>query len=93
MFKGLVRTLLVISLIPLFSSLFSGCGPFWVDPYITVRESQLNWVHIHYYNMRHKPLATSTLLTCQMVVEVVCLEWGQMPTPMKKVTSFGQKMK
>ena len=56
MLKGLVRTLLVSSLVPLFSSLFSGCGPFWVDPYITVRESQLNWVHIHYYNMRHKPI-------------------------------------
>ena len=33
-----------------------GCGPFWVDPYITVRESQLNWVEIHYYNMRRKPI-------------------------------------
>ena len=61
MFKGLVRTLLVASLIPLFSSLFSGCGPFWVDPYITVRESQLNWVHIHYYNMRHKPIRRVSL--------------------------------
>lgn len=38
-------------------ALFSlaGCGPFWVDPYITVEESQLNWVHIHYYNMARKP--------------------------------------
>ena len=34
---------------------FAGCGPFWVDPYITVEESQLNWVHIHYYNMARKP--------------------------------------
>lgn len=34
----------------------SGCGPFWVDPYITVRESQLNWVNIQYYNMNHKPI-------------------------------------
>ena len=33
----------------------AGCGPFWVDPYITVEESQLNWVHIHYYNMARKP--------------------------------------
>ena len=33
----------------------AGCGPFWVDPYITVRESQLNWVEIHYYSMRRKP--------------------------------------
>lgn len=34
----------------------SGCGPFWVDPYIMVRESSLNWVAIHYYNMNHQPL-------------------------------------
>ncbi len=33
----------------------SGCGPFWVDPYITVRPSNLNWVEIHYYSMMHKP--------------------------------------
>lgn len=33
-----------------------GCGPFWVDPYITVRDSQLNWVCIRYYNMNHKPI-------------------------------------
>ena len=34
----------------------TGCGPFWVDPYITVQDSPLNWVEIHYYNMRHKPI-------------------------------------
>lgn len=61
MLKGLVRTLFVAFLVPLFSSLFSGCGPFWVDPYITVRESQLNWVQIHYYNMRHKPIRRVSL--------------------------------
>jgi hypothetical protein len=33
-----------------------GCGPIWVDPYITVRESPLNWVHIHYYNMNRTPI-------------------------------------
>ena len=33
-----------------------GCGPFWVDPYITVRESSLNWVVIHYYNMGRTPI-------------------------------------
>ena len=27
-----------------------GCGPFWVNPYITVEESPLNWMEIHYYN-------------------------------------------
>ena len=35
---------------------FSGCGPFWVDPYITVKESSLNWVVIHYYNMSRDPI-------------------------------------
>ena len=34
----------------------AGCGPFWVDPYITVQESSLNWVSIHYYNLRQKPI-------------------------------------
>lgn len=33
-----------------------GCGPFWVDPYIVVRESSLNWVIIHYYNMSRQPI-------------------------------------
>ena len=36
--------------------LLSGCGPFWVDPYITVSESSLNWVSIHYYNMSRQPI-------------------------------------
>jgi len=34
----------------------AGCGPFWVNPYITVRESQLNWVEIHYYRMDRTPV-------------------------------------
>ena len=34
----------------------AGCGPFWVDPYIAVKESSLNWVAIHYYNMNKKPI-------------------------------------
>ena len=33
-----------------------GCGPFWVDPYIVVRESSLNWVHITYYNLNRQPI-------------------------------------
>lgn len=33
-----------------------GCGPFWVDPYIVVKESPLNWVNIHYYNMKSQPI-------------------------------------
>lgn len=45
----------VISLCLLLLSL-AGCGPFWVDPYITVKESSLNWVTIHYYNMRKAPI-------------------------------------
>ena len=39
-----------------FAAAFAGCGPFWVEPYITVRESPLNWVHIHYYNLNRKPI-------------------------------------
>ena len=31
-------------------ALADGCGPFWVNPYITVQESPLNWMEIHYYN-------------------------------------------
>lgn len=39
-----------------FACLFvSGCGPFWVDPYIVVKESSLNWVSIRYYNMNKLP--------------------------------------
>ena len=34
----------------------SGCGPFWVDPYITVKESSLNWVSIRYYNLNRTPI-------------------------------------
>lgn len=47
-------TLGVLTLVAL--SPLSGCGPFWVDPYITVRESSLNWVQIHYYNLNRKPI-------------------------------------
>lgn len=36
--------------------LFAGCGPFWVDPYISVKESNLNWVAIHYYSLRSNPI-------------------------------------
>ncbi len=32
-----------------------GCGPFWVDPYITVQPSNLNWMEIHYYNTYRDP--------------------------------------
>ena len=33
-----------------------GCGPFWVNPYITVEQSNLNWMEIHYYNTNRKPV-------------------------------------
>jgi hypothetical protein len=36
--------------------LAQGCGPFWVNPWITVQESQLNWVEIHYYNATREPI-------------------------------------
>ncbi len=32
-----------------------GCGPFWVNPYITVEQSNLNWLEIHYYNTYREP--------------------------------------
>lgn len=52
MFKyGLIALLFAFSLFGV-----SGCGPFWVDPYITVKDSPLNWVEIHYYNMSRKPI-------------------------------------
>ena len=41
--------------------ILSGCGPFWVDPYITVKESQLNWVDIHYYNTKRNPIRRITV--------------------------------
>jgi hypothetical protein len=50
---------------------FAGCGPFWVDPYITVKESQLNWVHIHYYNLSRNPARRiSVYLSGSGLVEV-----------------------
>lgn len=43
-------------ILTLFACALSGCGPFWVNPYITVEDSSLNWVSIHYYNMNRKPI-------------------------------------
>ncbi len=37
-------------------SLFGGCGPFWVNPFITVEQSNLNWMEIHYYNISRQPI-------------------------------------
>jgi len=52
------KFLSLLSLFIVHCSLFvlPGCGPFWVDPYITVTESSLNWVIIHYYNMNRQPI-------------------------------------
>ena len=46
---------LAFSFVLLLFPLFQGCGPFWIDPYITVQESSLNWVSIHYYNLNRQP--------------------------------------
>ena len=53
--KGLLKFLTFSFFLFTFSFL-PGCGPFWVDPYITVQESSLNWVIIHYYNMNRQPI-------------------------------------
>ena len=37
-------------------AVLTGCGPFWVDPYIKVEQDHLNWVEIHYYNTRRTPI-------------------------------------
>ena len=54
--KFLGLGLFSISLIAL-----DGCGPFWVNPYIAVKESQLNWVEIHYYNLNRKPIRRTSV--------------------------------
>lgn len=51
MFK---KMMLLLSLA--LSGALAGCGPFWVDPYIVVKESPLNWVEIHYYNLKRTPI-------------------------------------
>lgn len=57
------RILTLLTLFILQSAIFvlPGCGPFWVDPYITVKESSLNWVIIHYYNMNRTPIRRTTV--------------------------------
>lgn len=60
MFK---KTLTVVSFLVLLCSLapISGCGPFWVNPYITVTESKLNWIEVHYYQLDAKPIRRRAL--------------------------------
>ena len=56
MFKKVLRAAVICFLFSVSCSLIPGCGPFWVDPYITVKQSDLNWVAIHYYNMTRQPI-------------------------------------
>ena len=56
MIRRLCRIAVICCLFPVPCSLISGCGPFWVDPYIAVGDSQLNWVIIHYYNLNRQPI-------------------------------------
>ena len=44
------------------AALLVGCGPFWVNPYIAVEQSHLNWVEIHYYNLNRKPVRRIAVL-------------------------------
>jgi len=48
----------------------SGCGPFWVDPYITVTESSLNWMIIHYYKLPKQEGAVSISPFRRITVEI-----------------------
>lgn len=45
-----------------FLPLVNGCGPFWVNPYITVEHSNLNWIEIHYYNTYREPTRRVSVL-------------------------------
>jgi hypothetical protein len=56
MFKIHMKAALCAALAAAMAACLCGCGPFWVDPYITVKESDLNWVSIHYYNMNRTPI-------------------------------------
>lgn len=39
----------------------TGCGLFWDDPYVTVTNTPLNWVEIHYYNANREPIRRETV--------------------------------
>lgn len=56
MFKKIFNPKFFIFHFSLFVLSLTGCGPFWVDPWITVKEDHLNWMEIHYYNTKHKPV-------------------------------------
>ena len=42
-------------------ALVAGCGPFWVNPYITVTDSNLNWMEVHYYKTDVTPVKRTSL--------------------------------
>ncbi len=54
--KTLLRTFSLLGL-----ACLAGCGPFWVNPYITVTESKLNWVEVHYYRTETRPIRRISL--------------------------------
>lgn len=51
-----MRKIFLISLLAI-----AGCGPFWVNPYIQVEPSQLNWVEIHYYKTNANPIRRTSV--------------------------------
>ena len=55
------KTLLLAAALAAVLAATPGCGPFWVNPWITVQESQLNWVEIHYYNMNRDPIRRTSV--------------------------------
>ncbi len=64
------RVFFIAALFITFSGI-TGCGPFWVNPWITVKESHLNWVEIHYYNTKRNPVnRISVLITGSGHVEL-----------------------
>lgn len=68
--KHPVRLVLAVVLVSVLGVL-AGCGPFWVNPWITVKESALNWAEIHYYNTSRKPVhRTSVYLSGSGHVEL-----------------------
>jgi len=68
--KNVFFKFLTFSLLLFTFSFLSGCGPFWVDPYITVRESSLNWMIIHYYRLPTKEGAMSVRPYRRITVEI-----------------------
>jgi len=68
--KNFPLKFLAFSLLLFTFSFLPGCGPFWVDPYITVRESDLNWMIIKYYKLPTKEGAMATRPVRSIRVEI-----------------------